>query len=216
MVAPQVVIGGLSLASSVISNILQRKDEKKAINKQGKLYNEVRQGLTGGGGAFEQFGPLDETQFRDQFEKGIMEPALRKFREETIPSVFDQFSSMGLEGSGAFQDALGKATSDFQLGQEELYTRSLMQEQSGRAGRASNLLNQMLGIQQPVQQNAFSGPLAAFGNQGAIASGRGYGGIEDIGSLSDLVKAYFATQGQEPKAKPMLTNPDNREAQVNG
>lgn len=130
---------------------IKKKDIRSPEMKE--LANLIMQGLTSGEGPFaEMFGEFNE----EEFNKGVADPAIKKFQEEILPQIQESYLGRGSLGSG-LQRATMKAGSDFQSKLAELLYNARQQHKQNRAGGIQNILSQ-----NPYQNFAFGGTTGAI------------------------------------------------------
>src|ERR1700722_632628 len=106
---------------------------------QEELLGLIKEGITSGEGPLKDiFGEFN----KEEFEKGVSEPALKNFQEKVLPGILEKFAGQGFGSANV--NAATKAGGDLQ----------------------SKLAELMYGAQQNQKQNRISGLNTAIGRQG--------------------------------------------------
>jgi hypothetical protein len=83
----------------------------------------------------ELYGPINEGQLRERFERRTGDPARQQFREELIPELQEMFSGIGSKGGDAEQYQLASAyrrlDEDLARQYEDVYDRELNARRTG-------------------------------------------------------------------------------------
>lgn len=180
--------------------------------EQQGLYNQLQQSNLGqgSGGSFGQAGDYYRSLLQNDNDtfNSLQAPELRRFREQTIPDLSEQFAGMGSGGlsSSGFRNAAVSAGTDLS---ERLGAIRAQLRQQGAQG-LQNLGQQ--GLQQfnenvytqgqpGALQGLFSGLGQGLGAAGGAALGGGYGaGLSALGSLFGKSQPYGGQGGNNPNA----------------
>jgi hypothetical protein len=162
------------------------------------MLDSLKQFLVGSPGQLQQFPRLSPQQLQLQGQAGnaaqqllpgtqqgfnfapIAQQARTQFNTQTIPSLAERFTSLGGQGSSAFQGALGQAGAGLEEGLAGLESKFGLANQ----GQQQQLLLALLGMAlQPQHENAYfpSRPGLLQGLGGGLGSGLG-----TLGGLSGL------------------------------
>lgn len=179
---------------------------------QQPLYNQLQQANLGpgAGGSFGEAGDYYRSLLQNDNDtfNSFQAPELRRFREQTIPDLSEQFAGMGSGGlsSSGFRNAAVNAGTDLS---ERLGAIRAQLRQQGAQGLQS--LGQQ-GLQQfnenvytqgqpGALQGLFSGLGQGLGMTGGAALGGGYSsGIGSLSSLFGKSQPYRGQGGNNPNA----------------
>lgn len=147
--------------------------QKSTVSKQQQEFLDwIKQGIASGEGPLADiFGQFNE----EEFQKGVADPQIKKFKEELLPQLQEQFiAGNQLLGSG-FQRAQGKAGTDLQSKLAELMYTAKQQHKQNQAAGVNTVLGtpQVQNIYKQGDQGAISGLLK--GISGAAGQGIGSG-----------------------------------------
>lgn len=108
--------------------------------EQQDLYNLIQEGLENGTGPFADIFNFNE----EAFQKGVSEPAMKQFKEQTLPELQEKFIGGGAAYGSGRQRAEGRAATDLQ----------------------SKLAELMYGARNQTAQNKLTGAQTLLGKQG--------------------------------------------------
>lgn len=166
-----------------------RQKRVKPPKFQRELVDQLLQGLQGEG-PFAQLFQADQ----EAFQRGVSDPLLQQFREQTAPQIQQRFIAEGQQRGTPLESALTRAGVDVQSN----INRQFLPFQQGAQNRQQQAINQLLGIKQQMQSQVtpFGGALAGILGSGAV------GDIsEQIGDLFSGSQGGVA-QGQPAQAAP--------------
>lgn len=160
--------------------IFGKKDKIKqtpTVSKQQQEFLDwIQQGIASGEGPLADiFGKFNE----GEFQKGVAEPQIKRFKEELLPQLQEQFiSGNQLMGSG-FQRAQAKAGTDLQSKLAELMYAAKQQHKQNQIGGVNTALGtqQVQNIYKQGDEGALTGLLK--GISGAAGQGIG-GGVKNL------------------------------------
>lgn len=159
-----------------------RPDKVKQFNRftpdQMQVFQQLFQGLTGGGGSFgDILGQFNPDQASDVFQRGVANPAMRNFQQRTIPSIMQAFADQG--ASSGLSNSLATAGRDLNENLSSQLANFIYQAQLQNMQNRMGGLNSFLGTQtfQPYVQQGNSGFLNQFLGNFAQGAGRGASGL---------------------------------------
>lgn len=186
------IIGGLT---GLFGGSKAKKPKVKQASLQTKEQQElarlINQGLLEGKGPFaDLFGKFNEAEFN----KGVAAPQLRKFREETLPTLQEKYIANNQVLGTGMQRAKARAATDFQ---ERLAGLQYQAQEKQNANRLAGISAQMGGgkVENIVQQGTPSSSDAFIKSTGENADKY----------LKILTDAYKESQ-KKPEVTPVETS----------
>lgn len=161
----------------------QRKESKMERTKR-KLVDELLSSL-GGQGRFSNLFNMDEAAF----QKSYVDPAKAMFKNQIAPGIQQQYIASGQQRGTGLEDQLLRAGVDL----DQLLNQAYMQFQEAGKGRASGMINSILG-------GGSGAPAGTSSGQNLAQAGAGYLSSD---AFSEAVKGAFANKtpsGQERAA----------------
>jgi hypothetical protein len=116
--------------------------------------------------------PQTPEQFQDLYQQAFIDPAMRTYEQQVVPSIQQRFVEAGASSSSALNQALGQSAADLStmIGSQ---AGQFYQQQQGQQLNALQLLNQLAGQRavEPIvkQKQGMAGPL--IGAAGTMAGG---------------------------------------------
>ena len=145
------------------------KTQDLRTEEQKMLQDLINEGLSKGTGPFADiFGQFN----KEEFDKGVTEPALKNFQENVLPQLQEQFIAGNATAGSGMQRAQGKAATDLQSKLAELMYGAQQQQKQNKMG-GLQLINQAQGKQSYVKEGN-KGALNALLEGFAGAAGRGF------------------------------------------
>jgi len=122
----------------------------------------------------ELYGPIDEGQLYDRFQRRTVDPAMRQFNEQIVPGLQESFAGMGGRGGDAEQYQLasagGRLSEDLARQFEDVYDRELGARRTG----VQNVLGAQPYATQPIYQPG-GNPFEGFNTAVGQGYGKGFG-----------------------------------------
>lgn len=153
--------------------------------EQQNYLKSIMGGAQGGAGnAYKQLLEGNGAGFEDQFQQGVVDPAMKTYSQDILPAIEQRFTDANAGSSSALNQALSKSSEDLTSmlgGQRIQYQQGQQQlQQQGQLGALGQML-QMLNSRQfdPIVQGPQGGMLkdiiGATGNIAGGAMGGGFG-----------------------------------------
>lgn len=180
------ISAGVSAAGSAVGGILGKKKETGTQKKQRALVDDLLASLKGQGSYNDLFS-ADEAAF----QKGFVEPAQSRFRNQTAPAIQQQYIASGQQRGTGLDDTLARAGVDM----DQLLNEHYAQFQQGAQNRQVGAINSILGYGGQGPQS--TGDAAKQGVAGYL-SGSGFG--------SDISGILGAVSNKPPKGANSLTD----------
>jgi hypothetical protein len=137
------IVGGLGGLFG--SGRKKRKKRISSLDKDQQRLNQTQHQSILGEGPLADLYNYNPEQANSVFEQTISRPALREFKEETIPGITGSFRSAGLQNSSYVGDALSRAGRDVQEDLNAKRAKYLYDEQkqarSAKRSAVENLQN---------------------------------------------------------------------------
>lgn len=173
--------GGKKGKMKQLSNLTPEQKELMAL---------ITQGLSQGEGPLKDlFGQFD----RASFEEGVAQPELKRFREETLPTIMEKFIAGNQVGGSGMQRAALRAGTDLQSKLAELSYKAQQQQQQNRLqGLQTGLGTRAL---ENIYRPGTEGPGQSFFKGLAPGIGQGIG--------SQLAGGFQQSAPGAPKAAPI-------------
>lgn len=195
MVLPLIAAGLTAAATVYAANKASQKPKSPKVKKaelrtkeQQELDKLINEGLTKGTGPFaDLFGKFDEAAF----EKGVTQPALKQFKEKTLPSLQEQLIAGNASHGSSLRRAQTGAVTDLQ-------ERLAGLEYQARNQQNQNRIAGITGQQRGGQFENIGTPAQPSAAQDWIKAG---GQI-----TSDLLKSYRGSNNEAAKT-PAVTTP---------
>lgn len=133
---------GLKNLFSKSSSSSPKKLGNMSQNQQ-QLFDQLLEGVMGGGPLSSLLGPFNPEQATDAFNQNVRNPAMQSFQEQVVPTIAGQFRKGNLGQSASFENALSRAGRDVQTGLDAQLASMLNQ---GQQQSDTQRLNAILGI----------------------------------------------------------------------
>lgn len=125
-----------------------RKDKAKRFQQytpeQMQAMNQLWQGLSGGGGAFNDlFGSFNPEETAGVFQRGVADPAMRNFRQNMMPQIMEGFADQGASSglSNSLAGAASNLQSDLAAQMEMFMNQARMQQMQQRMSGLNQFMN---------------------------------------------------------------------------
>ena len=152
--------------------------QKASLKTKGQLnlMSLIEDALTKGEGPLKDiFGGFNE----QEFQKGVAEPQLKKFKEETLPALLEGLNLKGYSPAGsAFRRGTLKAGTDLQSKLAELMYNAQQQQKQNRIAGVQNQIGQQAfqNIATPQEESIWKTILPSLLQGGATIAGGAIGG----------------------------------------
>jgi hypothetical protein len=142
IIAALATVASTYVASKATGNKAKNKQQPLQTKEQEEMSKIISDSLKSGGK-----GPLADL-FKgfnaNDFEKGVRQPAITKFKEETLPMLLEKLNAGGQTGGSGQARYLGKAGAELEANLANLLYQA---QQSGQQNKNANILD-LLKIQQ--------------------------------------------------------------------
>jgi hypothetical protein len=172
------------------------KDKTTQVPLQSPMQMELSQliseGLKTGKGAF---GDLFGNFNKEEFEKGVAQPEIKRFQQDVLPQLIHKFIGSGNTNSSSFRKALTRGGADLSSKLAELlYQAQQGQKQNQLAGlNLAQGTKQFENIFQPGQEGLVSKFTGGLGKGLGSAAGGGLNtAAEGVGSLAKAAANWIA------------------------
>lgn len=141
---------------------------------QQELMKLIQEGVKGGGQFADLFGGFN----KDQFEKGVTQPALQNFKDNILPMIQEKFVAGNQVGGSGMQRSQLKAGTDLQSQLAQLmYQAQQGQKQNQAAGLQTALQPHQQQLYQPGTQGVIPSLLSSVAPAIGLGGGSGLQGL---------------------------------------
>lgn len=115
MAAP-IAAAAIYAGGNIINELLRKKPKQVSLQskKQRRLQDDMYNSFYGRGNFNDLFAPTDYDALNQRFEESYARPAMRRFKEEIIPSITGQFRGGGIMESDVAANALARSGRDLE------------------------------------------------------------------------------------------------------
>jgi len=194
MTAAAIIPALISAAASIGGGLLSRGGSKETETQgvQRNLINELLASVKGNGPFSDLFQKDDEA-----FQKGFVDPAMSRFRNQIAPQIKEQFSAGGKLRGSAFEDSLSRAGVDI----NSLLNEQMLNFQQGKESNISSALSSILGAGAGAERPLSTGQALGQSISGFLSQKSGQQSVGALGEgLQGLLSQLFGgTEQQQPQ-----------------
>jgi len=160
MMLSSAVSAGGNILGGVLGN--PGNQETRMQRTKRKLVDQLLDSLKNGGGAFGDLFNADEAAFN----KGVRDPMMSNFRNNTAPQIQQQFIASGQQRGTGLEDTLTRAGVDM----DSLINQHLMSFKDNAMNRKQNTINAILGMDSGAPNAMSAGQAATQATGGFLSS----------------------------------------------